>query len=410
VVAGAVGSGEVVGRRVGVAVAGTALLALLVGGVLTAVRADPAGAMTVGDRVAFLPLAMSAAVGLLLVHRLPRHPVGWLLTLFALLFGVAGVGDVVAVGAPGTSAAQVGGWLSSWLWVPAINTLSLTTLLFPDGRLVAPRWRAAAAVVGSGLVAGVVLGAALWPQRHLDLAAYGDAFPGAAAAVGQVALPATVLGFTLAVASLLRRAVGADATTRMQLKWLLFAVSLLALALLAAAVRDRYAIGNAALDDLLGVGGLLAVPVAIGVAITRHRLYDIDRIISRTVSYTVVVAGCVTVYGVGVLVLQRSLGPVLGGSDLAVAGSTLAAVAVARPLLTRTRHRVDRRFDRAAYDAVLLVERFADRSRRLVEAADLRRDLLGTVATAVEPTSVSLLLLEGPSGPTDGVARDRPGG
>lgn len=378
-------------RASGLALATVAALVLVVTGVLTVTVDDPS--LSWSDRIAWLPIATFAVVGGLLVHRLPRHPVGWLLSLFAALFGLVGAGDVVSRRLPDAPLGDVAEWVGSWVWVLALLLLTITMLLFPDGRLPSRRWRLGAGMVVVALVAGLTLGVSLWPYRHLELVELGDAFPGRAAAVGQVALPLLLLSFLTAVSSLVARARRGDRTTRLQLKWLLFAVALLAVALIGASVLDRYGIGHQRVSDVAGLAGLTAVPLAIGVAVTRHRLYEIERILSRTVSYAVVVSAIAGAYAVAVIVLRAALDPLAGGSDIAVAGSTLAAAALARPLHRRTRRIVDRRFDRGHYDAERLIAGFAERSRRRVSADAIDRDLRATAAGAVQPASVSVVLL-----------------
>lgn len=378
-------------RVVGVSFAIVAALLLSASGALTVTVDDPS--LTWSDRIAWLPIAAFAAIGGLLVHRLPRHPVGWLLSLFAALFGVMGAGDVLSRRLSDPALSDVAEWVGAWTWVLAIPVLALVMLLFPDGRLPSQRWRLGLAVIVAALAGGAALGGSLWAYRHLDLIALGDAFPGRAAPVGRVALPLVLLSFLTALASLVVRARRGNRTTRLQLKWLLLAVGLLALALVAASVLDWAGIGHQVVSDVAGIAGLTAVPLAIGVAITRHRLYEIDRILSRTVSYALVVSAIALAYAGAVIVLRPVFAPVAGGSDLAVAGSTLAAAALARPLHRRIRRAVDRRFDRGHYDAERLISAFAERSRRRVSGDVIGADLLATAAGAVQPSSVSMLLV-----------------
>lgn len=377
-------------RAAGLALAGVALLLLLGSGVLT-LTGDGDG-LAWSDRIAFLPLSAFAVVSGILLWKLPAHPIGWLLATFALIFGIIGTSDVLARTLTDRTAAEAAAWLSSWTWVLAIALLGLTMLVFPDGRLPSRRW-APVLVAGVGCLAGgLVLGAALWPYRHLDLLALGEAYPGRAGGVGRVVLPSSMLTFVAAVASLVARAVGGTRTIRLQLKWLLLAVTFLAVALVSAAVQDHYGVGHQAVSDVTGMLGLLTVPLAIGIAITRHRLYDIDRILSRTVAYTLVVSALGLVYVAAVIVLRAVSAPLAGGSDLAVAGSTLLAAALARPLHRRVRRSVDRRFDRSHYDAEVLIAGFAERSRRQVGGDQIVADLRTTAALAVQPSSVDVVV------------------
>ena len=143
---------------------------------------------------------------------------------------------------------------------------------------------------------------------------------------------------------------------------------------------------------LVGLFGFGLLPVAIGVAVLRYRLYEIDRLISRTIAYATVTGVLVVVFGGVILLSQAILDPVTGGNTIAVAASTLAVAALFQPLRRKVQVRVDRRFNRARYDAERTVAAFAGRLRSEVDLGQLKAEIALTVATSVQPTSVSLWL------------------
>jgi hypothetical protein len=143
---------------------------------------------------------------------------------------------------------------------------------------------------------------------------------------------------------------------------------------------------------VVAIGGLALLPVAIGIAILRYRLYEIVRLISRTISYGVLTAIVAGLFVGFILVFQAVLAPVTGSNELAVAGSTLLAAALFQPIRRRVQRLVDRRFNRTRYDAEQTVAAFAERLRDEVDLEQLRAEILATVAATVEPSSVSLWL------------------
>jgi hypothetical protein len=142
------------------------------------------------------------------------------------------------------------------------------------------------------------------------------------------------------------------------------------------------------------------VPVAIGVAILRYHLFDIDRVISRALVYGALTAGLVVIYLGGVLLFQRLLDPITSGSDIAVAGSTLLVAALARPLRNRVQHTVDRRFNRRNYDAASEISRFAASLREQTDLDALIQEIRGVVFDTMQPSHVSLWLATGPQDPS----------
>ena len=281
---------------------------------------------------------------------------------------------------PGTVAIA---WLSSWIWVPAIGlAVIFIPLLFPDGRLPSRRWRpvlwySIAAIAAASL-------SALRPGPLSNVSDIQNPFGIAAAAplIGALAFPSApemLVVVPIAIASLIVRYRHGGATERQQLKWF-------------ASVAVVTAIGFGQLSDQLSFASLALLPVGIGIAILRYRLYDIDRVISRTISYGLITALLVIVFLVVNLGLQSLLSFVTTGNSLAVAGSTLLAAALFTPVRRRVQRIVDRRFDRARYDGERTASAFSVRMRDATDLPTVAADLNGTVRRAIAPSSVGLWL------------------
>ena len=194
-----------------------------------------------------------------------------------------------------------------------------------------------------------------------------------------------------------RRAVSLE---RLQYRWLVTAIALVAVATGAWAanafwLRVADGIVGGIIGDIAVLISYPSVPLAIAVAVLRYRLYEIDRIISRTIAYAVVSAVLAGVFVLGVVVLSTILATVAAGQTLAVAGSTLAAYAVSQPILRRVRHSVDRRFDRARYDHERTVADFSARLRDEIDVDAVTSDLAATTRSAVAPATLSLWLRSG---------------
>jgi hypothetical protein len=202
--------------------------------------------------------------------------------------------------------------------------------------------------------------------------------------IGTVGLVLSMLASAILLAVRLRRARGME---RQQLKWIAYAAALFALGVgaLSFAPSDWGALG-AVLFALTGAG----LTTAVGVAILRYRLFDVDVLINRTLVYGCLIVTLGAAYIVGVLLLQLLLSPVTRGSEIAVAGSTLAVAALFEPALRRIRAAIERRFYRGKYDAARTLEGFSVRLREDVDLDSLTADLLGVVQDTMEPTGVSL--------------------
>jgi hypothetical protein len=330
-------------------------------------------------------------LGAFLVRKRPGNALGW-------LFLAQGLGAAVLFAANRLPATVPGGvWLAllSLLGLAAaLGLVPLTLLLFPDGRLPTRRWRpvAWAGVAGVG---GFGLTHVLMPfeqagmsgplENPLALHAIAGFLDSAFLLAAGLMLVA-LIGGAVSLAVRFRRARGVE---RQQVRWVAFA------ALWGVAV---YLTGNLTTRlpgiswDLVMALALFPFPLAIGVAVTRYRLYELDRIISRTVSYGLLTGSLVGLYAGGVVVLTPLVAGVGGGSELAVAASTLAVAAAFGPVRRRVQAVVDRRFNRARYDAQRTVGVFRDRLRSEVDLDHLQRELVAVVDGAVAPERVSLWL------------------
>jgi hypothetical protein len=352
-----------------------------------------------------------ATVGSVLASRRPRHPVGWLMLAFGLSLSAAGsalaytnYGVARADAAP--AAALVALYVPAAI-VTAIVCSGFILLLTPTGALPSPRWRWWAWVTTATPVA-LLLVVTLEPKPGDRLAQAADspldlrALDGALLVAYQAAFAVTIIAFVVAAASLVVRFRRARGIERQQLRWV--ALATVVVALLSVAHLAALALGAFALAPL--VGGLTPpiLSAAIGVAILRNRLYDLDRIISRTLSY-----GLLTVLlGGGYAGAVLALGQLFGVGDRtpswAVAGATLAAAALFQPARRRIQQAVDRRFNRRKYNAAQTIQAFSTRLREQIDLDTLSAELLAVVDQTVEPTRVSFWLRSSPHG-SSGTAR-----
>jgi hypothetical protein len=358
-----------------------------------------------------LAIVSAITVGAVLAGRRPRHPVGWLLLGLGLSVSAGGVADGYApyglLVRPGAlPAARYVALYGPALLAISITCVGFVLLLTPSGSLPSPRWRWWARVAAAAPVV-VVLAVTLLPQP------LGPEYQSVANPLGLrtleawlqattgLALAVTVVGVVVAAASLVGRFRRARATERQQLGWVALAaavVSLAAALVLAAMVTETPALFG------LGLGLCGAIlPLAIGAAILRYRLYDLDRIISRTLTY-----GLLSVLlGGGYAGIVLGLGQLLGReSSLLVAGATLAVAAAFQPARRRIQQAVDRRFNRRRYDVAKTIEEFSTRLRDQIDLDTLSSEVLAVVDQTMEPTRVSLWLRPSPHG-SSGTSRSQ---
>jgi hypothetical protein len=337
-------------------------------------------------------------VGGLVSARRPDNPVGWLmLSIGALLTAPLTLGTYagyVLLERPSWPLGLTAAWVTTWIWLPAFCGIVLLILIFPRGQLVGPfRVWTARGVVIAGVV--VTVAAALTPGPMDGFGAvrnpYGmDSWSDQIAMVVDVSGTAVVAAFVMALASIfvrLRRAQGDEAQ---QLKWFAYGAFLM----MVAQVPNFLPVGLG--DTWVGLFGLVvslvSLPAAIAVAILRHRLYDIDVVIKRTLVYGSLTVLLAVTYLSLVLALRLLLDPLIGDSQLAVAASTLVVAALFRPLRSRIQRVVDRHFYRSRYDAARTVATFSEDLRHEVDLAEVEADLCLVVREAMQPSHVSLWL------------------
>lgn len=286
---------------------------------------------------------------------------------------------------------------TNWLWIPGVFVLlTLVILVFPDGRLSSPgrRWIAWLSV-GSMVVLALLFFGAAWPT--VDASTYGDEgltdlpLLAAGVSVGFVALMVSILASLVALIQRFRASTGVE---RQQFRWIAWGASVFGVAvvlLLPAIVIPTFDV------DPGRIAAAVLMPVFVGsyvVAVARYRLYEIDRVISRTASYAGITAVLALTYVVLVLGLQAALAPFTDGSELAVAASTLVVVAAFRPVRSRVQATVDRHFNRTTYDARQAVDAFAQSLRDQVELDTVRDELAEVAAVTVQPTHTSVWLAD----------------
>jgi hypothetical protein len=359
-----------------------------------------------GSDIAVFAIVLALApVGFVVARRQPGNPLGW---MFLALGALVALGT--AAGAYAVLSYRLGHHLPlgvaavflALYWCPVIVTFPLVILLFPDGRLPSPRWRPvlwgylAVAACWPVSVCAVAIGAVAAGDLHIvpggdlravDYPAGSSAWLGSVEAVILPVLAVFWLVFVARQALAWRRA---DGERRQQLKWLMSGAAVCMAATTFIAVGST--LDTSASPALQAVAngaaiGILALPVSIGVAILKYRLYDIDRIISRTLAYAIVTGLLVGVYAALVLL---ATGVFRFHSTVAVAAATLVAAALFNPVRRQVQRAVDRRFNRARYDADQMVAGFAARLKDAVNLDSVRDDLTGVVHQALEPTHVSV--------------------
>ena len=354
-----------------------------------------------------LAMVSAATVGAVLASRRPRHPVGWLLLGFALSLTASGViNSFVAYGLVVRPGALPAANLSARAYGPliclALAILGFILLLTPTGSPPTRGWRwwarVSAGAMAVALVAATLAPGSLDPVRMavrgpLDPGCFGGALRAASVLAQAVAIGVILAGG----ASLVVRYRRARGVERQQLRWVTLAAALTGVAMVAFAVL--LGLGSP-LADWFSAGATMFLPLATGAAILRYRLYDLDRIISRTLAY-----GLLTLLlGGGYAVVVLGLGQLLGReSPLVVAAATLAVAAVFQPARRRIQQLVDRRFNRRRYDAARTIAAFSGRLREQVDLATLTDELLAVADQTMQPTRASLWLR--PPRPPDAAPR-----
>jgi hypothetical protein len=387
-----------------------AATALLIGGGIVLMVASlplPVGLMDWGfPGFQAVGAVVYAGIGALIAKRHPANPVGWL-----LLIGVGLIGSAVqafvhyyaiygVIVAPGSlPLPEIGLWIESWIWVPGVGSIVFALLFFPNGRLPTPRWRPVVwvGVLGATLatlgfattnLAGVLTSSEAW-----TIVSEGP-LTGIAVSVGMLLFLVALVAASVSLVLRFRRAVGIE---RQQLKWLAVSATLVALAFVVA-MGPLVVLGEDTPASAILAVTFLTIPAAMGIAILRHRLFDIDLVINRTLVYGALSLTLASVYIGLVIVLQGVLSGFTGGGSLAVATSTLVVAAAFQPLRRRIQASVDRRFYRSRYNAQRTVEAFSAKLRDEVDLEQLTGDLREVVEETLRPTSVSVWIRRGPVG------------
>ena len=386
--------------------------ALILGGLVLALTvadvplSDMAHQLSVSAAVSAVVALVLAGVGLVVAWRQPRNLMGWILlggAVFLCLNNDASLYTALVYRLGHKLPLGPVAVLAQPSWAPAIVLLGLAVLLFPDGRAPSPRWRwvlAVYLVVAVLWMAGTVVfsaGAIISRDIHVDSGGNllvlahptgGAAWWGVVQNLFFLLLGVFWLASLAGQALSYRRSAG---ERRQQLKWLMSGA---AVALVGAFFTISLSVSHGFLQVLSGLAfaGIAALPVSIGVGILKYRLFDIDRIISRTLAYAVMTGLLVGLYAGLVLLATRVLSV---HSQVAVAASTLAAAALFNPLRRRVQRTVDRRFNRARYDADRMVAQFAARLKDAVDLDSVRDDLAGVVHAALEAAHVSVWIRGG---------------
>jgi hypothetical protein len=365
-----------------------------------------------GDLVALVSLISTpiafGVTGAFLAVRVPTNPIGSLLLVATIGFAtvIAGLTWAVANGFEDRPGVALAGMAADLAFIPSIVVILVgVSLLFPDGRWLSPRWAWVAVV--SAVAVGLAELRVLFASPIL---LENEAFPNplylpaiAPILVAGDSLATLVAGpvFAIGLACLFLRYRRSDPIGRLQIRWLVAAAGVAA-----ACFALSFLFPGDVADTLetVGVIALNLVPVAIAIAIVRYRLYEIDRLISRSISYALITVILVGTYAAVVLVLQGPLGTIIGNDTVVVALSTLIVASLFQPLRRRIQQGVDRRFDRARVDADRTAGAFGARLRDEVDIDAVLADLSATVDTALRPTRLDLWLRE----PDTGAARPTP--
>jgi hypothetical protein len=345
-----------------------------------------------------------STVGAIVASRLPESPVGWLFCAIGLTFGVSHFSaEYAAYALLAPSRSLPGGealaWLTSWVWVGGLGLIVYLDLLFPNGRLPSARWRWFARFTAIALLPAAILGA-LSPGLILSSTLHNplgiEGLPNASKEVEAFMYALVVVG----ASSMLSRLRHAGRIERQQIKWFAYAT---AVAISGVILKNTVypAVGVIWVwwvGLVLTTVGVVSSPVAMGIAIFRYRLYQIDILINRTLVYGSLTAVLVAVYLGGVVFLQYTFRSLTGeGSQLAVVASTLIIAALFIPLRRRIQSFIDRRFYRSKYDARKTLEAFSAKLRDETDLDALSDDLVGVVRDAMQPAHVSLWLRSDPA-------------
>jgi len=355
-----------------------------------------------------------AAVGAILILRRPGNPIGWLLAAIGWVFALAwlpvnaSADELRALTAPPIVLAIA--WFKWWWSLPLTLTLIATLAIsFPAGRLPRGRWRRPGQLLLASMAAITGL-TALWPSQDVlpggDAAAFWmpnplrlvpvDLLDTGGSSLFAATAPALFALLIASITSMLVRYQRSSGMEKLQLRWLVAGLGSVVVAVPLGFVL--YAAFGPTIEDFAWLPAIVAFalpPTAIGIAVTRYRLYEIDRLISRTIGWALVTGVLVTVFAGLVVGLQALLAGFTQGQTLAVAGSTLVAFALFQPVRRRVQHAVDHRFDRARYDGERTAAAFAERLRQEVDLSRVSLELVTAAQATVRPEAATVWLRGG---------------
>lgn len=352
---------------------------------------------------AFL-LTAFGIVGAVIIRRQPRNAIGWIFSFTALLVAgdrFAGANCVFGLerldGCP-----DVAAWIGGTYWPSGIAIVLLVAylpLLYPTGRFLSSRWKMVGVLIAINALIHVLL-TAFVPRRFEDpfetmINPFGIASLAGAEGLLEVMNPTLLVMLVLGLVSLGLRLKRSRGVERQQMKWFFYAIGILLLNFVLGAVAEAVDPGGLSNDIVGGIVFLFAasgLPIAVGIAVTRYRLYDVDRIINRTLVYVGLTGFLGAVY-VGTVVALSQLLPV-GGSELTMVASTLLAASLFSPARRRIQAFIDRRFYRARYDVQKTIEAFGTRLRDEVDLETLGRNLKDVVAQTLHPSAVIVWMRE----------------
>ena len=385
---------------------GLAIVGAIGTGVLHSLTSIPvAGAFGFG-KAAMVGYVISgltwASIGALLVWRRPQNAVGWLLVLVGAGYSLSQLTVSLTFmflaehTVQGDQRAQIAGWITVLLQLVAILQLAIG-FIFPTGRVQSPWWAWFMRLFWALAIAFVVI--SLTQPGPLQLVpavdnpiGFGPDLRGGRP-IAPILAVWTLIAFVALGFSMVSRYRRADHVERLQMKWFVLALGISATALGVATLESVFMDGPVSGNSLtVYVFSGAVVPIAIGTAILRYRLYDIDRIISRTIAYAAVTATIGVIFATLLLALTALTATVAGGETVAVAASTLAAFALFQPVRRRVQRGVDQRFDRSRYDADQMVRTFAARLRDDLDLETVRAEIVGTATSAVRPATASVWL------------------
>ncbi|MGH3089431.1 MAG: hypothetical protein ACRDSJ_19240 [Rubrobacteraceae bacterium] len=389
-----------IAKRAAWTVWGLSVASVLAGTVLYVINASTPGGASEASVFEPAVAVVIPTFGAIIATRHPFHPIAWIFLCTSSLGLVFLCGEYATFALRGDAASPPGGvwaaWVVMWAWSPGIFALNLLLpLLYPTGRLPSRRWRPVFYLIIILFVLSLLFAAVPGPnpefpsvENPTGVPGFGDVIGSAGVVFGVAFLPLTLVCLSAPLARF-RRATGEE---RQQIKWFVYFAALLAAFLVASALG----ILSGIVSDVLNVAMIVCGSAAIGVAILKYRLYDIDFIINKTLVYGLLTGTLVLVYLGGVVGLQYLIRALTGGeSQLAVVASTLVVAALFNPLRRRIQNFIDRRFYRKKYDAARTLEAFSAKARNETSLDSLSENLTTVVEDTLRPSHASLWLRPG---------------